>query len=256
MTAHHPKRNAGSHVFIDRLRKTEPLPSNVLAKNRLNREKRRREQRVNKGKAKRTSATGPGPIGKGGLSGDRICTRGHQTSGQNFEDTNDTKRLDHPGGCPGGCVAPDWPQAHHRCLRGRPQSSPSPLLDLPEQTQWHRSGTGSNVCTSTDDPPNSGEAERQQSSGCDSGAPVAVGLKVAHPGIYDTGPPYIISGSLYKDQDGRLATAPSWLTQVCLDGTQAGGTTGNTNPICIRAPGRTSHLKSGSGCIRKSFAAR
>jgi len=38
-----------------------------------------------------------------------------------------------------------------------------------------------------DDPPDSGEAARRQSSGCDRGAPVAVGLVVAHPGIYEAG---------------------------------------------------------------------
>jgi len=67
----------------------------------------------------------------------------------------------------------------------------SHLLTRPGQTQWHRSGTGSNCCTSTtmgDDPPDSGEAEERQSSGCDRGAPVAVGLVVAHPGIDDAGP--------------------------------------------------------------------
>jgi len=46
------------------------------------------------------------------------------------------------------------------------------------------------------------------------------------------GPPYIISGNLYKDRDGQLAPAPRWLTQVCLlDGTRVGGTTKNTKPI-------------------------
>jgi len=45
-------------------------------------------------------------------------------------------------------------------------------------------------------------------------------------------PPYIISGSLYKDRDGQLAPAPRWLTQVCLlGGTRVGGTTKNTNHI-------------------------
>jgi len=70
------------------------------------------------------------------------------------------------------------------------------------------------------------------------------------------GPPYIISGCLYKDRDCQLAPAPRWLTQVCLlDGTRVDGTTRITKPICIRAPRRTLHLTSGSGCIRRSLEA-
>jgi len=84
----------------------------------------RRKQGVKKGKAKRTGATGTGPVGtEGALSGGRICAGGDQPSGQTVTDNHNTKRLDHPRGCPGG-VAPDGPQAHHRCLRGRQQSSP------------------------------------------------------------------------------------------------------------------------------------
>jgi len=68
------------------------------------------------------------------------------------------------------------------------------------------------------------------------------------------GPPYIISGSIYKDRDSQLAPAPRWLTQVCLlDGTRLGGTTKNTGSICIRAPRGTSRQVSGSGCIRRPW---
>jgi len=70
------------------------------------------------------------------------------------------------------------------------------------------------------------------------------------------GPPYIISGNLYKDRDGQLAPAPRWLTQgFLLDGNRVGGTKKNTKPICIRPPTETSHQISGSGCIRRSLAA-
>jgi len=59
------------------------------------------------------------------------------------------------------------------------------------------------------------------------------------------GPPYIISGELYKDRNGQLAPATRWLTQVCLlDGTQLGGNTRKTRPICRRAPKGTSHQTS------------
>jgi len=69
------------------------------------------------------------------------------------------------------------------------------------------------------------------------------------------GPPYIISGSLYKDRDCQLAPAPGWLTQVCLlDGTQVGGTTRNTKPICIKSPRRTSHLTSLQGTLEESLS--
>jgi len=71
------------------------------------------------------------------------------------------------------------------------------------------------------------------------------------------GPPYIISESLFKDRDSQLTAAPRWLTQVCLlDGSQGGYTSRNTKPICIKAPRRTSHLKSGNGCIRRFLAAQ
>jgi len=95
-------------------------------------------------------------------------------------------------------VAPDGPQAHHRCLRGRPQSSPSPLLELLPITSCarnRRNGTSLAPTATTahqpymgNDPPDSGEAEIRQSSGCDRGAPVAVGLVMAHPGIDEAGP--------------------------------------------------------------------
>jgi len=51
----------------------------------------------------------------------------------------------------------------------------------PTETAAHQPSMG-------DDRPDSGEAERRQSSGCDRGAPVAVGLVVAHPGIDEAGP--------------------------------------------------------------------
>jgi len=60
--AHHPKRNARSHLITNRRRQTVPLICDVLAKNRLNRNKSSREQMVKKGKAKRTSTTSNGPI--------------------------------------------------------------------------------------------------------------------------------------------------------------------------------------------------
>jgi len=204
------KKNARSHLFINSRRKTVPLPRKVLAKNRLKRDKSRRDQWVKKGKASRTGATGTSRIGKGGvLSAGRLYTGSDQLSGRTIEDTNDTKRLDHPGGCPGGGVAPDGPRAHHRCLRGRPQSSPPPLLGLlPTASRVRNKRNGASLAPATttahqpsmgDDPPSSGEAERLQSSGPDRGAPVAVGLVVTHPGSMILGPPYIISGSLYKD---------------------------------------------------------
>jgi len=53
---------------------------------------------------------------------------------------------------------------------------------------WHRGRTAAHQATMGDDPPDLGEAERGQSSVCDRGAPVAVGLVVAHHGIDEAGP--------------------------------------------------------------------
>jgi len=69
-------------------------------------------------------------------------------------------------------VARDGPQAHHRCLRGRPLA--------PASTAAHQPPMG-------DDPPNSGEAARRQGASRDRGTPVAVGLVVAHPGVDEAG---------------------------------------------------------------------
>jgi len=61
------------------------------------------------------------------------------------------------------------------------------------------------------------------------------------------GPPYIISGGLYKDRDDQLTPAPRWITQVCLlDGSRMGETTRNTNNISIKAPSTTSYVTSGN----------
>ena len=76
--------------------------------------------------------------------------------------------------------------------------TPSPLLDvlpISSRVRNRRNGTGlapgataAHQPTIGDDTPDSGEAEERQSSGCDRGAPVAVGLVVAHPGIDEAGP--------------------------------------------------------------------
>jgi len=115
-----------------------------------------------------------------------------------MENTNDTRRLDHIGGFPGVGVAPDGPQAHHRCFRGRPQSCPPPplyLLPIASRIRNKRNGAGLAPATTAahqhsmgDDPPNSGEPDGRQSSGRDLGAPGAVGLAVTHPGVKETGP--------------------------------------------------------------------
>jgi len=103
-----------------------------------------------------------------------------------MENTNDTRRLDHVGFFSGVGVAPDGPQAHHRCFRGRPQSCPPPplyLLPIASRIRNKRNGAGLAPATTAahqhsmgDDPPNSGEADGRQSSGRDLGAPGAVGL--------------------------------------------------------------------------------
>jgi len=155
--AHHSKRSARGHFFIYRLRKTMPLPHNVLAKTRLNRNQISRDQRIKKGKAKRTCTISTGPIGTvGARSGGGVCAGSNQPSGQTIENTTDTKRLAHDGRFLRGGVALDGALAHHRCLGGRPQSSLPPLLDLlpiasrvQKKQQWRRSGTGISCCAST-----------------------------------------------------------------------------------------------------------
>jgi len=58
-------------------------------------------------------------LARGALRCSRVCAERDQQSGQTVEDTVDTKRLDHQGGCPGVGVALGGPQAQHRCFRGR-----------------------------------------------------------------------------------------------------------------------------------------
>jgi len=92
-------------------------------------------------------------------------------------------------GCGTGWAKQDH-QDLHRCLRGRPQSSPPPLLEIlpiSSRTRNKRHDTGLAPASTTahqppmgDDPPNSGEATKRQRSGRDRGSPVAVGVLVVH----------------------------------------------------------------------------
>jgi len=194
--AHHPKGNTRSNLFINRCRKTVTLPRNVLTENRLNRDQGSRKQTVKKSKAKRTRKAGNDPIGKVALSGGRVCNGSDHQGGQTVEDTtrNDWTIQ---GNFPEEVCAPDWPQAHNRCLRGRPQSSPphlSDLLPIASRVRNRRNGavmaaakTAAHQPSMGDDSPNSGEAEGRQGPGRGRGAPVAVGMVLAPPRVNETG---------------------------------------------------------------------
>jgi len=166
----------------------------------------------------------------------------------------------------GGGVATDGPQAHYRCLRGRPQTSPPPLSDLlhiASRVRNKRNSAGLAPASAYalqssmgDDQQNSAKLKDEEAWA------VLVAARWQSAWWWLTlksmrlGPPYIISGSLYKDRDDQLAQAPRWITQVCLlDGSQMGDITRNTKPVCIKASKRTSRLTSGNGCIWMFLAA-
>jgi len=83
-------------------------------------------------------------------------------------------------------------------LRGRPQSTPPPLLHLlpiASRVQNKRNGAGVAQKTTAahqpsmgDDPPNSSENEGRQTPSRHRGLPVSVGMVVAHSGIDEAGP--------------------------------------------------------------------
>jgi len=79
---------------------------------------------------------------------------------------------------------------------------------------------------------------------------------VAHNGFDEAGPTLHYLGKPLQRSKWTTGTGLEVALKSPLDGTKVGGSTGNRKPICIRAPGRTSHPTSRTRCIRRSLAAQ
>jgi len=182
-----------------------------------------RKQGIKEGKAKRTSATGSGPIGKGGHS---VAAEYVPGLFNRAEEPSRTLTTRDDWTIRGEVLEEVW---HRMGLRPTidasqtttiitsPSIGPtSTRLTRLEQTQWRRSGT-----------------------------------VVALSGMDEAGSTLHHIGKHLPRSIRQLEPAPRWLTQVfLLYGAQVGGTQKNRKLICIRAPRRTSHPTSGNGWIR------
>jgi len=154
-----------------------------------------------------------------GATNRRTNSRGRQQHGT----------LDHPGGCPGGGVAPNGPHAIHRCLRGRSKSSLPPLLNLlpiASRVRNKRNGAGMALAS---------VSAHHSSVGNVRSTPVAVGLVVAHTGVPVAGSTIHLFGkSLQRSRRPTGTGSVVAQTNRLLEGSQMGNTSRSTRLICIK----------------------